>query len=438
MDGRISGAEAVDTATARLLTTVVDDTLKGIPLGARLPLGDVAAQQWNVARGDLSYPVTTLSADAVASNLETMRVYCERNGVILAPHGKTTMAPQLFERQLQRGAWAITAATMTQAAVMRRFGVQRIIVANEIIDGPSLRWVAREQDADDSFELYCLIDSAEVAERMNAALASAGARRAVRVLIEVGVAGGRCGVRSLNDALDVARAAHAAEHLSLAGVEAYEGLVTGGSSPEDIDALDSFLQLVRAVTVEVESMRLFDEHPIVTAGGSSYFDRVVANLRGIRTADGAEVPLVLRSGCYISHDNGKYEKLSPLAHRAAHDEPLRLRNALTVWGRVLSVPEPGTVIVGVGKRDAAHDLTLPTPRNLHAATGAVVALSESAQTFKLMDQHAFLHVDEEIEVVPGDIISFDMSHPCTAFDKARLIPLIDSDNVVVDAVLTFF
>jgi D-serine dehydratase len=367
-----------------------------------------------------------------------MREYCDRHGALLAPHGKTSMAPQLLVRQLEHGAWALTAATPTQVATMRRFGFTRIILANELTDAPSLSWISGQLDEDEDFDFYCLVDSAAATQQMERLLADADARRPVQVLLEVGVPGGRCGVRNRADALEVARAVRAASHLALAGVEAYEGLVTGGDAPSDIAALDEFLQLVRAVAIDLDAHELFDAEPFVTAGGSSYFDRVVANLSGIHRISDAPMPLVLRSGCYISHDTGKYEKLSPLARRAAAGEELRLVNAMTAWGRVLSIPEPGTVIVGLGKRDAAHDLTLPSPREVFRADGTRHDLRGTAETYKLMDQHAFLRVDTALDICPGEVVSFDMSHPCTAFDKARLIPLIDADHNVVDAVLTFF
>lgn len=430
---------ALDKAVEALRETVVTDSYKGIPLGASLRLNEVGDQGWNVTKGDLALPITTLSTAAVDANLATMRSYCERNGALFAPHGKTTMSPQLFARQFEHGAWAMTAATPTQAAIMRRHGVPRIILANELGDDRALRWVAAEQDADDDFDFYCLVDSVETVHLMDDILREAGARRPIGVFLEVGVPQGRCGVRDLDTALAVAAAAHASPRLALAGVEAYEGLVTGGGSPEDIAALDAFFTKMSDIAVALDQAKLFDTPDVyVTAGGSSYFDRVVAGLAHLGTrSSGTPMKLVLRSGCYISHDGGKYEKLSPLAGRAADDEPLRLRNALTAWGSVLSRPEPDLVIVASGKRDVAFDLSNPVPTTLYRRDGSRADLS-SATIYKLMDQHAFLRVDPTLDVAAGDIVAMDLSHPCTAFDKAKLIPLIDDDHTVVDAVLTFF
>lgn len=427
----------LSASVERLRDQVVTDAMKGVPLGTSIRLGDIGDQGWNLLRGDLAFPVTTLSAAAVETNLAAMQAYCDRSRARFAPHGKTTMSPQLFARQFEHGAWALTAGTPTQAAVMRRHGVPRIIVANQISDASALAWVASQLDEDEDFELFCLVDSVELVERMTDVLERVDIRRPVPVLLEVGVEGGRCGVRDAESALAVATATHRSPRLALAGVEGYEGLVTGGGGPDDIAALDRYFERMRRVTERLLDERLFDvEDVIVTAGGSSYFDRVVAGLSDV-SSSGRSATLVLRSGCYVSHDADTYERLSPLAERAPEGEELRLVEALTVWGSVLSRPEPDLLIVGVGKRDAAFDVVNPLPRTLHRRDGTTEDL-RGCEVFRLMDQHAFLRIPPELRVGMGDVVAFGVSHPCTAFDKARLIPLVDDETTVVDAILTFF
>jgi D-serine dehydratase len=416
----------------------LDDSHKGIPLGTVTTLGDIGRQGWKVSAGDLSLPVTTLYADALTSNLATMARYCERNGVSFAPHGKTTMAPQLFDRQLRAGAWALTCATPTQAAVMRRFGAQRIIVANQVTERSAWRWLAAELAADPELEVLSLVDSVAMVELVDGWLDSLSPTRTMDLLLEVGVPGGRGGVRSPAEARAVAAAVAESRHLRLVGVEGYEGLAASGASDDELQAVDAFIAQVRQTTVELASSGLLDaEEIVVTAGGSAYFDRVVSGLTGwgdIRHP----VRVVLRSGCYLSQDAGQYETLSPLAGRAAPTETLRLQNALTAWAAVLTRPEPDLVILGAGKRDLAHDLTLPTARTLYPTAGGSTDLRGRTETFKLMDQHLFLRLDASLSIAPGDIVALDCSHPCTAFDKTTLVPIIDRDNTVVDAVRTFF
>jgi D-serine dehydratase len=418
--------------------TRLDDSLKGIPLGESVTLATIASRRWNVAAGHLALPIVTLAEPALAHNLATMATYCERHGVLLAPHGKTTMAPQLFARQLEHGAWAMTAATPTQVAVMRRFGIGRIILANQLPDGAALRWIGSELDADPAFELLCLADDPAAVARMDEALRDAGRDVRVAVLVEIGHPGGRAGARSVGEAIEVASAVRRAAHLRLAGVEAFEGALASDVSSEALAVIDELCDRVRQATIGIAREVGFESSEvIVTAGGSTYFDRVVAALSQWPEIDG-EVSLVLRSGCYVSHDGGRYETQSPLAQRRAADQDLRLANALTLWGRVLSRPEPDIVLVGAGMRDAPVDVELPRPRECLAGDGTVCDMRGRATTFRVMDQHTFVRVPGDAAVRPGDIMTFDLSHPCTAFDKYRFIPVIDADSNVVDGVLTFF
>ena len=418
-----------------LSDTLLDDSYKGIPPAQSLTLGAVGQQGWNVARGDLALPVLTLDQSAVEHNIATMQRYCDRHGVRLAPHGKTTMSPQLFAAQLAAGAWAMTAATPTQVAIMRRHGVGRVILANELVDRPALHWLAGELEP--GFEFLCLVDDAGAARRMDAILAECAPARRLSVLVEVGRDGGRAGVRSSDAAREVAEAVHSARHLELAGVEAFEGTYASEANQEGLARIDDLLGSVRETVISLATRGLVErDEVIVTAGGSMYFDRVIAALRHWPEV-AQPVSLVLRSGCYVSHDSGAYERVSALAGRREAGESLRLHNALTLWASVLSRPEPDVVIVGAGLRDAPVDRDLPALRSCFR-DGVPVGEPSIAQTYRVMDQHLFIRVDPGRDLRAGDIVALDLSHPCTAFDKFRFIPLIDERFDVRDGVLTFF
>lgn len=426
-------------ALQELAATRLDSRFKGVPLGADVALADVAGQRWNVARGDLALPVTTLRQGALENNLEAMAEYCRLHGALLAPHGKTTMAPQLFHRQLGAGAWGITAATPTQAALMRRFGVPRIVLANELSESASIRWIASELEGDANFHFSCLVDDVATVALMDAALEGVLTSRQLEVMIEVGFVGGRGGVRTHETALEVARAVKASRHLSLVGVETFEGLVTDGVAPSDLKEVNDLCHDVRTVVLAIAREGLFGTSPvIVTAGGSAYFDRIVEEL-GEWPEEEIDAQLVLRSGCYLTHDTGHYSESSPLDQRRAEDESLRLINALEAWAVVLSRPEPGLAILGAGKRDLPFDVSMPTPLRRYPRDGSpAVSLEGRTEVTKLMDQHAFVTLPEDLALEAGDVVALGVAHPCTAFDKMRLLPIIDDELFVVDAVLTFF
>src|SRR5258708_4294607 len=114
--------------------------------------GDVQRLGWNLLREDLSLPTAVLYQDRLLHNLRWMQEFIAAYGVRLAPHGKTTMAPRLFEMQLQGGAWGITLATAHQTLVAYAHGVRRVLMANQLVGRENMAIVARLlQDPDFDF-----------------------------------------------------------------------------------------------------------------------------------------------------------------------------------------------------------------------------------------------------------------------------------------------
>jgi D-serine deaminase-like pyridoxal phosphate-dependent protein len=411
-------------ALARLREDPIDWRYKGFPpTREHVTPATVHEQGWNLLAGDIPTPVLVLRDSALRHNLDLMARWCTAHDVSLAPHGKTTMSPELFDLQLQAGAWGITAANVAQVRVYRAFGIQRVVLANELVEPVSLRWVAEELAADTSFDFYCLVDSVEAVRAMDAALPSL--TRPIQVLVELGVKGGRTGARTVEDALAVAAEASDSTAVDLAGVEAFEGVIHGDDAEQQVDELLDDLRLVLQ-RLDVDAR----DEVIVSAGGSAWFDRVDERLRGL---DGARV--VLRSGCYLTHDSGLYESQSPLGARAPAGGE-RLRPALEVWGAVLSRPEPELALVLAGKRDVPYDVGLPVPLSVSDGNGLRKATGMTVTD--LNDQHLFVRVPADDPLAVGDLLGCGISHPCTAFDKWRLIPVVDDESTVIDAVHTFF
>lgn len=385
--------------------------------GLWLPSGGESVLGCGLFDGPFTWPVMVAKRSAIEANIATMARYCAAHGVDHAPHGKTTMAPSLFAAQLAAGAWAITVATANQALAARRFGVPRVLLANELLDPKVLRWAADEVAA--GWEFLCYVDSlAGVAAARGAVAGSAGR---LRVLVEVGFPGGRTGGRSVAEVLAVARAVASADGLDLAGVAAFEGLLP------DPTAVRALLADVRTVAEQIAP--LGPEAPIVSAGGSLYFDLVVAELHGTAARLGGR--LVLRSGAVVSHDDGVYADGTPF--RRAPEEGA-LAAALQVWAQVLATPEPGLSIVGAGKRDLPFDEGMPVPLRVRTVDGALRPLP-GARVDRLNDQHAYVR---GADLHPGDLVHLGISHPCTAFDKWRVIPVVDDDYRVVDLIHTYF
>ncbi|MET0450657.1 MAG: alanine racemase [Mycobacterium sp.] len=406
------------TAVDALADEPLDWRYKGLPAAwwGRTP-AQVCADARDPFDDGAVGPLCVLSSSALAHNGALMAEWCQRRGVELAPHGKTHMAPQLLARQLDAGARAVTVATISQARTFRAFGVRSVVLANELVDAAGLRWLAAELDEHADFEFVCWVDSLAGVALMSAALEAAGARRPVDVCVEVGMAGGRSGCRDAATVDEVARAAIASAQLRLVGVSGYEAAVSHDVTPQARATVRDYVREVRAATERLLPTFESDE-VIVTAGGSTYFDIVADELTGW---DGdRKVHTILRSSCYLTHDDGLYQRSSPLP---------ALRPALTVWAQVTSQPEDDLALVTMGRRDVSFDQDLPAP----------YGLVDSAVT-KLNDQHAYLRVGQAdrgvVEV--GAWIEFGVSHPCTVFDKWQMIPVLDDDRRVVELVRTFF
>jgi D-serine deaminase-like pyridoxal phosphate-dependent protein len=391
----------------------------------------VRARGWRA--DDLWLPAVVCDADALQHNLHRFAGWCADRGVDHAPHGKTTMAPRLWAAQLAAGAWALTAATVAQARTMRRFGVPRVVLATEVADPGELRWVA-ETTRDPGFELYCLVDSDAGLSALAAAVEAADGAGPLPVLVELGVAGRRTGVRGVGAAVQLAGRVAGTPTLRLAGVEGYEGVwPTRRDNAAQQDArgwLDQVVQL--AVGCDAAGFFAGTDEVVLTAGGSAYVDLVVDAFTAAPALSRPARTLV-RSGCYLSHDHLSYERSSPLRGDA---DPDPLRPALTCLARVLSSPEPGRSLLGVGKRDVAFDIDLPVP--LHRQRdGEAAPLRGRASVVELNDHHGFVDHEPGLLAV-GDVVELGLSHPCTVFDKWSLIPLVDARGQVVDAIRTVF
>lgn len=411
----------------------LDWRFKGMP-DAGVSIAEFAARGPDLFTGGFHPPVLTLDDAAIQHNIETLHGWASAHGIALAPHGKTTMAPRLFERQLRAGAWAITAANFSQLRVCRAFGVSRILLANQLVDAGALRWIAEQSRADPRFECWCFVDSVDVVDRMTEALLDTDFR--FPVLVELGDQHGRTGARGQQAAMHVARAAAASPRLRLAGVAGYEAALAHDTDAASLSAVDQFLRGLRSLLLTCAGEALLEGQVLVSAGGSAYFDQVGQVLTE-PWPTGLDVLPVLRSGAYLTHDSGFYERISPLGEHPRMSSTERLRPAMRLWAQVSSMPEPGLALLTAGRRDVSFDQGMPTPEVLRSG-GAMVPLT-GARITKLNDQHAFCSVPLDSGVRVGDWIGLGASHPCTVFDKWQLIPLVGKDGATVTGfVRTFF
>jgi len=414
----------------------VDATTKGIPFDAPpLRVSDIGRQGWNVVSGSCPLPLAVLRTEALAANSAWMMAFARQHDLLLAPHGKTTMAPALFERQLRDGAWAMTVATAQQLAVCLGLGLHRIILANQPV-GQTVDACFAALERIPKLELYVLADSLEGVAVLAARAAQMRAGTpALRVLVEIGVAGARTGYRTLVGALAVAQAIAAVPGLMLAGVEAFEGVLP------DTTAVASLMSRVIEAAQAIDARGLFAGDIVLSAGGSAFFDLVAADLEPVRLS--RPVLRVLRSGCYLTLDHFGYaqEFERVLRERRLAVPPGGLQPALEVWSYVQSRPDPDKVLLTMGKRDVGYDAGLPQPIRWFRPGGgmaAPAAMPEGCFITGLNDQHAHMKIAPEAPFAVGDMIAVGIAHPCTTFERWQLLMLVDERLDVVGAVRTLF
>ena len=443
-----------------LLDPLIGPGFKGFPQGhPALRRSALAQAGWNALAGDLPLPIALLKRGAVEHNVAWMQRQVRHWGIDLAPHGKTTMSPQLFARQLDAGAWGMTFATVNQLAIGVAAGVRRALIANQVLGDADLAAIQYLRRTHAGLRVVFLVDSLA-----QLALIEARAQRQLpsppfEVMLEVGLPGGRTGCRSHDDAVVLARRLHASTVVALVGIECYEGLGAQGSTESDQPYAQALMDRVEAIARLCDCEGLFDGPEILlSAGGSAIFDLVATRLK---PELGRPVRGLLRSGCYVTHDHGNYKRyVNAVEARIGCARGESLRPALEVWALVQSCPEPGLAILAVGRRDLSFDIEMPMPiarlaravthtravpdaRVAPAAPCAVAprGVPHSWKISGLNDQHAYLRweaADAAEAPAVGDAVGLGISHPCTTFDKWHWMPMVDDHYRVVDAVVMHF
>jgi len=397
-------------------------------------------EKQNVLREDVRLPAFVVRRSALDRNIADFQRFADERGVLLCPHAKTSMTPALFGRQLAAGCWGLTFASCAQLEVARRHGVRRVFYANELVGAADIRYVCGELRRDPEFDFYCLADSVPGVQLLAERVAAGDPGRPVNVLIEGGLPGGRCGVRDVGAAVEVAEAVRAAgPRLALAGVEGFEGLARNPDPARREADVRQFLGFLARIAAALDGRGLFGTGPVLlSAGGSALYDLVIEELTAVRLSRPHRV--VLRSGCYVTLDWGLYAGLLDDLHRRSGSAEPTLEPALEVWTQVLSVPEPGLIILSAGRRDFGQDAGNPIALThvRHGSAGRRSLRGAGWRMAAASDQHAHMTAPPGHGVQVGDLVALGPSHPCTTFDKWRAVHLVDDDYNVVETMPTYF
>lgn len=430
----------------------IDDRWRGFPTGySPLPVAQIGERGWRPQDGRMSLPLISLDLDAFELNTEVVMRFFSSEGALIAPHAKTPMSVAIAEHLQQAGAWGVTVADARQASVMLEGGISRLIIANQVGGAAGARRLAGLLWYHPMAEVHVFVDSIAGVDALAAAWRMEGSRGQgmpnLGLMIELG--GGRAGLRRDEAAIDLMRHILALPDdcgLRLTGIAGYEGAVTVPDAEESEWRVDALMDRMANLHAAMRSGLGPGAPLILTAGGSLWFDRVLACLGPVAASDG-RTRLILRSGALFFSDHGIYKRGLAAMETRGTSLAGRIVPTLRLWAEVLSVPEAGLAICGIGMRDAASDQGMPVPLKIWR-DGTTAYPADHFFIEKFNDQHAFIRysTDSAMPVATGsgtgpevgDVIEFGLSHPCTNLDRHGIIWGVDADHRVRCALRTSF
>ncbi|MFD2176073.1 amino acid deaminase [Veronia pacifica] len=388
----------------------------------------------NLLKEDISLPAAVIFSDLLERNLAWMQTFCDKRNVRFAPHAKTTMSPYIFTRQREMGAWGLTLATPIQIYNAYQTGAKNLLMANQLVGQANMRIISQLL-SDEDVQFCCVVDSIDNVKQLADFFSAADQQ--IDVLIELGTEGGRCGCRSDEQVQQLVTEISKHHAVRLKGIEFYEGVIKGENP---VNEVSRFIERAVDTTLLLLHQSAFDTDEVfLTGAGSAWYD-VVADIISHAILPDNIFP-VLRPGCYITHDEGIYQQAQDKVIERddiAGSVPGQLLNCLEVWAYICSVPEPGKIIVNIGKRDIAFDAGYPKPiRHYRNQVGQKTEMFKW-QVTGIMDQHLMIDIPTNSNVLPGDIVAFSQSHPCLTMDKWRQIHLVDYSFNLLDTIKTKF
>ncbi|MCW9580087.1 amino acid deaminase [Raoultella ornithinolytica] len=386
----------------------------------------------NLLAEEVCLPAALVKKTALENNIAWMQRYADTRGVSLAPHGKTTMTPWIFQAQQRAGAWGIGVGSAWQASAAMASGIERVLMVNQLVGQANMQVVSQLKAHYRAVDFLCCVDSLANARTLSAFFSAR--QQTLDVLIELGVPGGRCGCRSVDAALALAQEVATLPGLTLRGLELYEGVLHGDDPQPQVEAL-----LRQAAGLACQMALLVEGEFILTGAGTVWYDVVCNVWLAAQKPDRCRV--VIRPGCYITHDMGIYEiarqeliARDPIACDLGGD----LTSALELMAMVQSVPEADRAVVNFGKRDCAFDAGLPQPVAHYRHGKALPLQADEIVSVGIMDQHCMLRLAPGCDVQVGDIVLFGTSHPCLTFDKWKTLLLVDDEYNVLEELDTLF
>jgi D-serine deaminase-like pyridoxal phosphate-dependent protein len=324
------------------------------------------------ALAGLATPCLVVDVAAVDRNIAAAEAIAAAGGIALRPHFKAHKCTTLLRRQLASGVAAgVTCQTAREALVLAEAGVGDILVANQLVTERDLGIVARVAERT---RLTVAVDHVDHV-RLLARVARAP-DRVVRVVIELDVGTGRCGLGpDRPELVPLADAVRDAVGLELAGVLAYEG---HASHKEDRSVREALVWQVRAQLRHEVARLEAAGHPVglVTGGGTGTLDLVAA--LGSHTE--------AQPGSYVLMD-ATYSRLD-----------LPFEPALFCLASVVSRADPSRIVLDAGLKALSAEYGMPVP------------LAPGMRVLRLADEHAVASLDTGSPLRIGDRVLLQPAH----------------------------
>lgn len=354
-------------------------------------------------KDELDTPALCLDLDVMDRNMGLVAEACRAAEVSWRPHVKGHRCGAIGAMEVAAGAIGLTCAKLGEAELMAQAGVRDLLIANAIV-GP--RKLARLLELSSHADPIVAIDHVQQLRPLAAAFAAAG--RAVRVVIEVDIGLGRCGVEPGDAALPLAREATSLPGIELAGLMAWEGhLIRIADRDEKERAIHDALRGLLDTKLALEAAGI--ACPIVSCAGTGSFQISLAHpgITEVQAGGAIMMDAFYRDDCGVTG----------------------LGNALTLLTTVVARPTPTRAIVDAGRK--ALNVEIAMPRVCGRPGVAFERMSAEHGQLGIAPEAGVLAIGDRLEVVPGyaDLTVF-LHDRFYGFREGRLeeiLPIAGSD-----------
>ncbi|NPV09521.1 MAG: DSD1 family PLP-dependent enzyme [Anaerolineae bacterium] len=342
------------------------------------------------SKWDLDTPALVLDLDMLEANLAFMARFMAGASANLRPHAKTHKCAEIGRRQLEAGAVGITCAKLGEAEALAHVAPD-ILIANQIVGPTKIGRLVRLRRRTD---VMVAVDDAGNVDELSQAAGAAGV--SLRVLVEVDVGMGRCGVATAEEALALARRVDAAPGLVFSGLQGYEGHAV---MIPDFEQRRATAEKAMAHLTGVR--RYIEENglpvAIVSGGGTGTYN-ITGNYPGVDE---------VQAGSYVTMD-ARYSSIVP-----------EFLPAMTVLASVISKPSAGRAITDAGMKAITPEFGMPP-----------VVRPDGLTTVKLSEEHGTLDGPGATSLKLGDKVELIPSHGCTTINLHERYFIVQGDRVV--------